>query len=271
MNLSFRFPSSAPTGNEYWTGTGDSVSVMSDVPLLESQTERTRREDERDVIDPGLSDAEESEFPIPNSPQQERETVQESDVQSQNEDDFPLPKSQETERDKEVVVHQGKPSRKNNQGHEMEIPATQELQDQGDELGIQITKKSITTVQENSIPPTSDPNVQKPNVTSAKIQKTPKRNAKPVASNPKQARGQAKSPRSPAKRRNAVSEARIVDSSAEEDGPDSPEDDESQQITSTSKRRKVGDLEKLRTFIRKSPSVDVDDSEEKETVRIGST
>ena len=240
-----------------------------DVSLLESQAERTRREGERDIIDPILSDAEEPEFQIPNSAQQERETVQESDVESQNEDDFSLPEAQEPETDKAVVVRQGKPSRKRNQGHKMEIPATQELQDQGDELDILAIKNSPITIPENSIPRTSDSNIQKLHETPGKFQKIQKRNAKPVVSSPKQARRQPRSPRAPNKRRTELSKARIVDSSAEDDNPDTQEDDESQQITPTSKRRKVRDLEKLRTFIRKSPSVDVDDSDEKETTKSG--
>lgn len=245
------------------------TQVEEDIHLLESRTERTIRERKHDAIDSTLSDAEEPESQIPDSAQQEREIVQESDPQSPNEDNFSLPESQKPEMDIGVVVHQGKPSRKKNQGHEMEIPATQALQHQGDELDIQTTKKCLTTIEENSILLSSGSNVQKPNVTPREIQKAQKRNAKFVVSNPKPTRQQPKSRRAPAKQRKALSKERIVDSSAEDDESDSPEDDESQQIPSTSKRRKVGDLAKLRTFIRKSPGVDVDDSEEKEITKAG--
>ncbi len=105
--------------------------------------------------------------------------------------------------------------------------------------------------------------IQKTKDIVGKTRKIQKRNAKPVPPDPKPPRRHPKSPRSPTKQRKLLSKERIVDSSAEDDDPDTPEDDEPQEINSTSKRRKVGDLEKLRTFHSRSPS-NVDDSGEKE-------
>lgn len=211
------------------------------------KAKRSRESELRDSIDAPLPDSHDVSV-ISHPFQLKQETP------SQNGEDIDSQSALEEEDDREVLT--GKPSTKRNRGHDLEIPATQEHHSSSPTPQIASEHYSDKQAQNNISPSIS--------------KSKPK--AEPVSLNSKPSPQQPNPRNRSSKKRKQISEEIIVDSSEDES--------QIQSESTASKKRKVSDLEPLRTptivrrVNRDSPEdsqKDVSEDETSEQENVGSS